>query len=229
MSQTFALNRTKDKEYELPCAGKCNTTTYHKVLASVDESGLLESWDYHYDINYQIVQCQGCRNVSFRKCETNSENVYYDNVEEAVLPYDHIELFPKRVEGHPNLSEKHRLPPKIALIYNETYAALGNGQPVLAGIGLRALVETVCKDKAAKGRNLEQQIDDLVSTGLLTIEGAEILHSLRVMGNAAAHEVFPHPEDDLTAALEVVEHLLNGVYVLPLVAKKLPQRTKSTP
>ena len=105
----------------------------------------------------------------------------------------------------------------------ETYSALCNQLRVLSGIGIRALVETVCKDKAAVGKNLKEQIDNLVVLGILTRDGADFLHSLRIMGNNAAHDVEPQTEDDLDIAFDIVEHLLQGVYLLRIKASKLPK------
>jgi hypothetical protein len=60
--------------------------------------------------------------------------------------------------------------------------------------------------------------------GVLTKENADILHSLRNMGNDAAHLVIPHSEEELNVAFDVVENLLYSVYLLPLKAKKLPKK-----
>jgi len=60
--------------------------------------------------------------------------------------------------------------------------------------------------------------------GVLTKDGADILHSLRNMGNDAAHEVKPHSEVELNVAFDVVENLLENVYLLPQKAKKLPKK-----
>ena len=51
---------------------------------------------------------------------------------------------------------------------------------------MRALVEAVCMEKSASGNNIEKRIDDLVNKGVLTTEGADILHSIRLIGNKAA-------------------------------------------
>jgi len=45
------------------------------------------------------------------------------------------------------------------------------------------------------------------------------------MGNAAAHEVKPHSAEDLAVGLDVVEYVLNGVYLLPKLASNLPKRS----
>jgi len=115
----------------------------------------------------------------------------------------------------------------ISRIYSETHSALCNKLPILAGIGIRALVETVCKEKVAVGSNLEQKTDDLVGKGVLTQIGAETLHSMRIVGNEAAHEVKPHSEETLGLAMDVVEHMLNDVYILPARTSNLPKRQKS--
>ena len=52
---------------------------------------------------------------------------------------------------------------------------------------------------------------------------AEILHGLRFMGNAAAHEMKAHSIKNIETALDVVEILLKQVYVLPNLAKSLPK------
>jgi hypothetical protein len=113
---------------------------------------------------------------------------------------------------------------KVGKIYKETHAALCSELPILAGIGIRAIIEAVCKDKKIKGRNLEEKIDALVAKGLTTPAGAKILHSLRFLGNDAAHEVKAHSTEELASALSVAEHLLQSVYILPGIAKALPKR-----
>ena len=70
--------------------------------------------------------------------------------------------------------------------------------------------------------NLENQINDLITAGVITADGGRILHSLRFMGNKAAHEVKAHTPEELGIAMDVIDHLLLGVYILPDKAKRLP-------
>ena len=90
-----------------------------------------------------------------------------------------------------------------------------NDSPVLVGIGLRAIVETVCKEKNASGKDLYAKINDMASQHVLTPSGADILHKVRSLGNKAAHEVKPHTPRQLSLAMGVVEHMLKDVYILP--------------
>jgi hypothetical protein len=93
---------------------------------------------------------------------------------------------------------------------------------IMAGFGIRAIVEAICKDNEMEGRNLQQKIDSLVNAGLITQAGATILHNLRFMGNAAAHEMKAHAPKELNAAFDAVDYLLKGVYILPKQAQNLP-------
>ena len=221
--ETIKVNESKGEEVWLPC-GRCSSETSHKVSASIDVTGEALDWDFSYYENYQIVQCQGCKSFSFRKCSTDSEDNYQDEEGETHYPVTQ-NLYPSRVAGRHELNSKQLLPDKIKRVYEETHSALCNKLPVLAGIGIRALVETVCKEKSADGSNLAKKIDSLVKLGILTTDGAVILHKLRILGNESAHEVTPHSETTLGTAMDVVEHLLSGVYILPEKAKRFPTRT----
>lgn len=214
--ESVAINKTKDTEEKLPCS-KCDGKTYHKVLLSVDQAGEEHDGDFEFqwDAHYQIVQCQGCKTISFRKASSNSED-YEQTAHDEYQTTVYEDLYPSRVEGRKGLeNEVHYLPSKVQRIYAETLQALNSKSPILAGIGLRALVETVCHEKDAQGPNLLKKIDDLTAKSILTPAGALILHKIRTLGNAAAHEVKPHSEKQLGLAMDVIEHLLTDVYILP--------------
>ena len=131
-------------------------------------------------------------------------------------------MYREEVVAYPNneltrepLEDAGALPTKVRLIYLETSNALSSNQPVLAGIGIRAIVETICKDAKSSGKNLFERINVLVELGKLSLDGAATLHKLRVLGNAAAHDVKPHDENQLELGLEVIEHILEALYILP--------------
>lgn len=208
------INKTADTVIDAQC-GECKRSTKHLVLASVTVDG--EDWfgkhSVQYWSEYQVIMCKGCEITGFRSSSSNSED--WDFVDHENVEYNEtVNLYPAR-DGRSLLKDAYLLPGAVQRIYDETVKAINNSQPVLVGIGLRAIVETVCKDKSSLGSNLVQRIDGLVSQGVLSPEGAKILHKIRTLGNDAAHEVKPHNEDQLSVALDVCEHLLQDVYVLP--------------
>ncbi len=214
-------DKTKGDEHWLTCL-KCQTETVHRVTVSIDSDGNVEDGDFSYQWieHHQIVQCQGCRTYSFRHESSNSEDytqVSEDDWEITVKE----ELHPPRYLQRPQLPDAVYLPGKVRLIYKETHFAICAKQLILAGIGIRALVESVCKDKNASG-NLYNMIEQLVTAGDLKRSEADILQKLRFMGNSAAHEVKAHKSDVLINAFEIVEHLLVNVYLLEIRARQLP-------
>lgn len=220
MSQkvTEKLNKTQGQEVLVPCA-KCNGRTAHEVVVSLDEAGEDTEYDMQWHQHYQVIRCKGCKVVSFRDANTNSED--YIQVGEDEYEYKVYEkLYPSRLEGRKDLGDDVRfLPTDTQRVYHETLQALVNSSPVLAGIGLRALVETVCKERNATGGNLLAKIDSLAEQKVLSPAQAAILHKIRTLGNAAAHEVKPHNERQLGLAMDIVEHLLKDVYILPKLAQ----------
>ncbi len=215
-NEKLNLNSTQGKEYEVSCI-QCDGKTHHRVLVSADIEG---SDDNGLDVvnwtrNNQIVQCGGCKTISFRTMSSNSEDWHaLPNGEAYYTEYE--TLYPPRIPGRKGLGDDVRfLPHGLYGIYEETLKALLSDSPVLTGIGLRALVESVCKEKAAEGRNLYQQIEGLEKAGVLTPGGKKILHKIRTLGNDAAHEVKPHSDSQLAVAMDVIEHLLKDVYILP--------------
>lgn len=215
-SETVELNKSQNTEIELPCV-KCAGKTTHKVLVSVavGSEEVIDNWAVQWSNDYQIVQCEGCKSKSFRYVSSNSKD-YYQISETEWENNEYEILYPSRIEGRRTLDDDaHYLPSNVQRIYKETIQALSNNSPVLAGIGLRALIETICKEKNAEGKNLLLKIDDLVVKQILTPKRSEILHKIRTLGNDATHEVKPHSEKQLGLAMDVIEHVLTDVYILP--------------
>lgn len=213
-------NSKVDQKVDVTCR-ECKRATKHLVFSDVRLKGSEDMGPHDYFMwydEYQIVQCQGCETISFRKTHENSED-YHQTGPEDVEHTLYVDLYPNPEEGRDTLEDDHLLPSNLQRIYSETIKSINAGQTVLTGIGIRAIVETVCKDKNSNGKDLYAKINDLVTQGVLTKDGADILHKLRTLGNEAAHEVKPHDNVQLGLALDVIDHLLQGVYILPYHAK----------
>lgn len=214
ITQSYELKTYDEKKHRLYCK-ECSGITLHSIVSSFDESGTEEcgggqSVDWH--CKNQTIQCLGCQTVSFRTVSTFSEEYEYDH--EGIYHPETIKYYPGRVEGVKSI-ESHLLPYTIQQIYKETVLSLENDQYILAGIGIRAIVETICKDLNAEGRDLYGKINTLKDKSIVTQEGADTLHKLRVLGNSAAHEVKAHNSQQLELALQIIEHMLEGTYIIP--------------
>lgn len=210
----FTLENNLEGTYKFICK-ECSRETSHKIISSYCENGSEDHGDGNsidWNIKNQIIQCLGCENVSFRVSSTCSED--YDVDIDGIYHYETIKYYPSRFEGLKAINI-YLLPVEVQGIYQETILAIENEQNILAGIGMRALIETICKDQKAEGKDLYQQINSLHQKSIVTKEGVDTLHKLRVLGNKAAHEVQAHNKEQLSLAIQIIEHMLDGTYIIP--------------
>jgi len=222
-SASITVQNPEGRTICAPCA-KCNRETSHDVITAVglsDESpdGDIKVWE-----DYLAIKCRGCKNICFCHQLSCSEDYHHDpRTGERALDIKQT-VYPSCLAHRAELEHSWMLPLNVKQIYTETHSALCEHKPVLAGIGIRMIIEAVCQEQAASGTNLQERIDSLISMGLITSDGAGILHCIRYMGNTAAHKVIAHTDEELSAAFDVVEYVLKGVYILPHIADKLPKK-----
>ncbi len=212
------VKKIKDETRKVACS-KCNRKTNHKVLTLVEHYWDADGDIQGYDI-YETLSCMGCEEISFRLASTNSDDI--DVIDEN--HWVHVEteeLFPQRLIGRSPLDDQHLLPLKIRQIYKETHSALSSKLKILAGVGIGALIEAVCLEEKAKGHNLKEKIEDLVIQGVLTQKNADILHGTRFLRNRSVHEVEAAKDTELSIAFDIVENLLQTVYIIPKKADGL--------
>ena len=190
--------------------GECKRHTNHTVISKREvKADPLE--DYHWGEDHYFCQCAGCDSFCYAIAEW-SEDQWNPHTGEMEYSW---KTFPRaRSSRHP-IDDTHDLPNKVRSIYLEIIGALNAQLPVLSAIGLRALIEAICKDQGVKAANLEKLIDGLATNGILSEAQAKILHSHRFLGNVAAHEIESARPKELIAALEIAEAMLRTIYVLP--------------
>lgn len=222
----YKVNEVESIQCNIPCRS-CTGKTLHKVLVSVNAvCSERDTFPYqkYWESDYQVVQCLGCKTVSFRETYLSYEDYDYaiDGTHEYIVEET---LYPSRLEGIKGLGDdEYYLPETVRRIYRETLMTLSSKTPILSGIGLRALLEAVCKEKCDLKLNLSKKINRLVCENILTPDNAKILHKIRTLGNAAAHKVEPHTDGQLELAMDIIEHLLKAVYILP---KKMESEFKN--
>ena len=233
---TFSEDKSKGDLLKAYCS-ECENKRKHIVLTSIDKDGkgfIFGDEPYYWRDIYQVIQCQGCDNISFRNHHSNSEDHYEEE--------DGIEnIYPETKSLIHKGKDFKNIPRKLESIYIETINCLNNNNHLLCAAGIRALIECLCKAKGIldsekitkadgktkeRRKNLEEKIDELVINGFLTKENAESLHELRFMGNTALHELSSPKEGHLILAIEIMENTLVSLYEIPeksaeLKAKRL--------
>ncbi|MFL4555400.1 DUF4145 domain-containing protein [Yersinia kristensenii] len=186
---------------------KCGQRTNHDVVGMTSIKG---DEDYDFLSEHMLVRCRGCDIVSF-------SHVFHEF--EAAYPIDEYEWkIPKVITNYPtrtvsNIDAWH-IPSPVDDIYTETCKAFADGSLTLAGMGFRATIEAICNEQNISGKELSTRINNLATKGLISKKDSVRLHSIRFMGNDAAHEIRKPTKDMLNSALTIVEHLLTTLYIL---------------
>lgn len=203
---------TERKKIQTQCLD-CKRETNHEVV-STKLYDTPTPYEYRDGKEYSIVRCLGCDQVSFLKTYHDYEAMFQIEYEDE---YEYAKFF---TNYYPDASEvllkfRRLLPKKLYEIYAETKVAFTQNLYIFTAIGIRSIIECICKDKAVIGRNLEKKITNLKSLGDISKRDVELLHSLRFLGNEAAHELLKPEESDIRVAFNIIEHLIQSIYIMP--------------
>jgi hypothetical protein len=207
----------KEQDVKIQCSECGGGLRNHRIIKEHKELWDDEGAGMSGSMQFQICQCRGCDSFRFRKVLYCSED--FDPYTGEAIPS--ITVYPEFQQATRQIIEVVDLPIVVARIYRETVRAYNSGVHILAGGGLRAIVEGICKDQSVRGGSLQEKIDALQKQGLLTTAQADLLHEERYIGNSALHEIEPPGREDLEDGLSIIETLLSTIYVLPQKAKRL--------
>ncbi len=207
---------------------KCNRLTNQTVLKEEKRNYVEDDAAWWEDHNFQIIQCMGCEEISFRKLYNDAAQ---DSHEEGGTTQ---ELYPKRGAHLRAIKPYRNISFELKAIYRETIDAYNNHMYLLSGVGLRAIIEGICIDKSITGgkvkkatggerisKNLDGKIAGLAAKGFLTSDNAEVLHELRFLGNDAIHELSEPSKEELLLAIDIIELVLDTIYEIGVKARRL--------
>ena len=222
----YSLNTDINQKIKTFCS-RCNNTTNHSIKIDYEET--YNSDDYGSCTNFQIIKCDGCDYISFRKLFSNSEEFEY-NIDGEIVNLEREEIYPERTTKHKpiDMDDLHLIPNKCREIYKETNFSLEHKFNLLGAVGLRILTEAICLDqiikkeiKASENDSLFNKIDLLAEEGILSQDSKDILHAIRTIGNESAHQIEQQPIELLTLAFNILEDLLKTLYIYPKEFKKI--------
>ncbi len=178
-------------------------------------------WEYHEKTSWQVLRCLGCESIRFRTWNEDYELSTSEDDEGNPIYLTTESLYPRSLRSHKPLQNLHFVPEVIRNVYNQSITALEEQANILASIGLRACVEAVCNHLNISGSSLDKRIDSLFKAGHVSNTDKRRLHAIRFLGNDAAHEIREPEDRDLLIALDIVDHLLNSVFILERRARRL--------
>ena len=167
-----------------------------------------------------IVKCEGCEYLSFVK-NGFSETL---NNGKAISTGTYSYRYPEENRNYREYKNIVNIPPDIANLYYDTVFCLNHNKLLFCAMGLRSLIEAICKDKMPNVSSklfLDKRIDEMCAGRVLSKNHADTLHQLRFMGNVAVHELAIPERKEIETAINIVEHTIENLYgVIAEVSQK---------
>jgi len=168
--------------------------------------------------------CPECNNLIIELCLGNRGN--YDPIDESQRTSRKFMVWPKGSSRPPCPIE---VPPEFAEDYTEACLVLPDSPKASAALSRRCLQHILREKAGVKQSNLSDEIQEILDSQTLPSYIAEIVDSIRVVGNFAAHTtkskntgvIIDVEEGEAELNLDVIEALYDFYFVQPeLIAKK---------
>ena len=190
------------------CA-KCGGFTQHVIIGSASEEGNIEDPFEAWSERHEMVQCCGCRSVSMRHTfESPSE-------EEPTITYTHKER-PKNYAPVPywtlGFEPEFNVPSRVCDLVAESHTAHHYGLYRVAGMGIRAALESVMRDKVGDKENFRKYIEAFRECGYLSLRDDGMVNTVIEAGHAASHRGWNPTSENILTALEILDALIVKIY-----------------
>ncbi|MGH9635813.1 MAG: DUF4145 domain-containing protein, partial [Candidatus Angelobacter sp.] len=168
---------------------------------------------FWWSTTFEMLQCCGCQEVVLRRTYSFSEN-----------NEDEVRYFPPPVSRH-SPSWRYDLPHDIRLLLDEIYRSLDANNRRLPMMGARALVDMVIMEKVGDIGGFKEKLIGLEKAGFISSKGRDVLYAALNVGNAAAHRGHAATASEVAAVMDIVENMLQGLYIFPETSKNLRKTT----
>ncbi|MFC8765807.1 DUF4145 domain-containing protein [Streptomyces sp. NPDC057193] len=113
-------------------------------------------------------------------------------------------------------------PEKVVTLFLEAGRAEAAGAFRLAGVGYRAVVEEICKERGAQGKTLYNMIGDLARLNVPqpVIDG---FHEARMLGNDSIHDGLEYAPDEVADIAGLIEEAVLVLYVQPAERQRMAE------
>lgn len=187
----------------------CRIGTKHRLLKTHSDSGGNEEQGFNWQTTSEMFECCGCSSVLLRQTHDFSEN-----------PEPQITFFPPPASRW--LPQwQWSLPQKIRVLLTQVYKALQADSPSLAMMGARAILDTAIIDTVTDHGNFSKNLQAMESKGYLSKRNCEYLKVAFDAGSASAHRSHNPDLDQINTVMDIVENMLQSLFVLGRKAKAL--------
>jgi Domain of unknown function (DUF4145) len=187
----------------------CRITTKHLLLKTHSDSGSDEEQEFYWRTDSDMFECCGCSSVLLRQVEHFSED-----------PDPTVKFYP------PPASRwlprwRWSIPNKLARLLGEIYAAMQADGLSLAMMGARAILDTAIIDTVGDQGSFTANLKAMQQKGDISAKNVEYLMVVFDAGSASAHRSHRPDHEQLNTVMDIVENLLQSLFVFEKKTKAL--------
>lgn len=202
----------------------CGKETHHTLLASHRHEFPPDASETDASDTYEVLKCAGCGDPVFRKRYYFSEWQSWDPDDHSGVVYQDTYYPPRMFRQPPEW--RTELPEDIQAPLSELYVALQNGLLILASIGARVVLDVAISGLSIPDATYKERLEKLQSRGHVSADERELLETLVEVGGAAAHRSHKITSDDLVVIVDILESVLEKMYLADRRAEDLAERAR---
>lgn len=189
----------------------CHGMRWHDVLYETNRHSADETDDglgFDESARYRLAECRGCEFISLHiewSASSQPEPIHHQ------WPPQVARSTPKWMRSFPWLDAA--VGGNKQELLEEIYAAATIGNRRLAALGLRALLEAVMVEQVGDHHSFVENVKAFKNAGFISIVQHEAISPVLEIGHASMHRGHCPSSRDVDAALDVVENIIESIYI----------------
>lgn len=217
---------TTPAKFKAEC-NHCYSTTLHDILFEKKDhwtDEIDDQFSIDWGVTWQVIQCRGCESISMRRDSWDSEDTDDEgrpNVSTAYFPPRIFRELPAWITDD---LFSHTCPAEVEQLMKELYVALQNDCRAAATMLMRAIFEHMTIAKVGDHGSFTKNLIKFEEQGFIAKRQREVIESMIEAGHASIHRAFIPKKTDIVTLTDILEGILEVVYVQSPKAEELKKR-----
>lgn len=196
--------------------GHCGNESVMYVVVDKTEPPI----ETEYGVTWKILRCPSCYGINIFEQDFFEIDDFDENAGNVIryVRRQPVALYPMRRRIFKHLPKNVEKAYEVAL---KTY----NVEPIAFAVLIGRTLEFVCRDRNAKGKDLNAMLKDLAAKDEIPKVIADMAHGLRFFRNISAHAFeMEVSQEDAAVLRDLCEVILEYIYEAPSMIKQLEDR-----
>lgn len=197
----------------------CGHETRHKILATKETTEHLTFERECEEIisggtnEFTLLECLGCERICLR------HKYVFEAANDRTIQYYPPPLY-RRLP-----TWLYSIPESMRSLLREVYAALAADSRRLAVMGARSILDQLMADKVGDVGSFARKLKEMEVKGFISHLNRDYLEAALDAGSAAIHRGHEPSADIVERVMDIVENVIEAVYVLPGAGRDLRKDT----